>query len=84
MFRSGDADALGQRTGPALVPAVARQSLGSSLDQGCQQRAVHCVLPSLNQDRYTLTAPGAPARTLLVQAGGESSCRFTLSDGGVQ
>jgi len=54
------------------------------LNLGCQQRAIHCVLPSLNQGRYTLTAPGAPARTLVVQAGGESSCRFTLSDGGVQ
>jgi len=54
------------------------------LNLGCQQRVMHCVLPSLSAGRYTLTAPGAPARTLVVEAGGESSCRFTLSDGGVQ
>lgn len=54
------------------------------LDQGCIQRVMPCTLPSLNEGRYTLDVPGGPSRTLFVQAGGVSSCRFTLSDGGVQ
>jgi hypothetical protein len=54
------------------------------LNQGCQQRVMHCVLPSLAEGRYTLTVPGGPARTLRVQSGGGSSCRFALSDAGVQ
>jgi len=54
------------------------------LDQGCIQRVVRCTLPALNQGRYTLTVPGGPSRSLLVQGGGESSCRFTGADGGVQ
>ncbi|MCA1827748.1 MAG: hypothetical protein ABR567_17440 [Myxococcales bacterium] len=57
---------------------------GACLDQGCIQRVMHCTLPALNEGRYTLTVPGGPSRTMLVKAGGESSCRFTLSDGGVQ
>ena len=54
------------------------------LDQGCLQRVMRCVLPSLNEGRYTLAIPGGPARSIVVTAGGESSCRFTLADGGVQ
>jgi hypothetical protein len=54
------------------------------LDQGCIQRVMRCTLPALNEGRYTLNVPGGPSRTLLVQAGGASSCRFTLADGGVQ
>ena len=54
------------------------------LDQGCLQRTVGCTLPSLNAGDYILTVPGGPARVLRVQAGGQSSCRFTLPDGGVQ
>ena len=54
------------------------------LNQPCMQRTMHCRLPALNPGRYTLTVPGGPPRSILVQAGGDSTCRFTLPDGGVQ
>lgn len=57
---------------------------GNCLDMGCQQRVMRCVLPALPEGRYTLAVPGGPSRSLLVAAGGQSSCHFTLPDGGVE
>lgn len=56
----------------------------SCIQLGCQQRVMRCVLPSLNAGDYTLSVPGGPSRILRVAAGGDSSCRFPASDGGVQ
>ena len=57
---------------------------GSCLDLGCLQRVMRCVLPALNPGHYTLNVPGGPQRALAVASGGQSSCLFTLADGGVQ
>ena len=54
------------------------------LNQPCMQRTMKCRLPALNPGRYTLTVPGGPSRSILVQACGASSCQFRLPDGGVQ
>lgn len=56
----------------------------SCIDEGCQQRLMQCALPPLNAGVYTLRAPGAPPQLIHVQSGGQSSCRLTESDGGVQ
>ena len=54
------------------------------LSQGCQQRTALCQLPALQPGDWTLVVPGGPSRTVRVQDGGQSSCRFLLPDGGVQ
>lgn len=54
------------------------------IDLGCQQRVMRCQLPALNAGTYVLQVPGGPSRLLQVSAGGQSSCRFSLADGGVQ
>jgi hypothetical protein len=56
----------------------------SCVDQGCQQRVMSCQLPALNAGTYVLAVPGGPTQVLHVGAGGQSSCRFTTADGGVQ
>ncbi len=56
----------------------------SCLDQGCLQRVMSCTLPALAAGRYVLVLPGGPPRSLVVASGGPSSCRFQLTDGGVQ
>ena len=57
---------------------------GSCIDLGCQQRVMQCSLPGLAAGTYTLQVPGGPNRLLRVASGGQSSCRFSLADGGVQ
>jgi len=57
---------------------------GSCIDLGCQQRVMQCSLPGLTAGTYTLQVPGGPNRLLRVASGGQSSCRFSLADGGVQ
>jgi hypothetical protein len=56
----------------------------SCIDLGCQQRTMSCQLPALSAGTYVLQVPGGPARLLRVSAGGQSSCRFSAVDGGVQ
>ena len=60
------------------------QASAACIDQGCQTRIMRCELPALNAGVYTLRIPGAPARVLKVETGGQSSCRFSEADGGVQ
>ena len=48
----------------------------------CQQRVIHCQLPSLTVGEYVVFAPGGVSRVLRVEPDGASSCRFP-PDGGV-
>ena len=55
---------------------VSATSSQSCLDLGCQRRVMQCTLPALPEGDYTLVPPGSPSRTIHVQSGGASSCRF--------
>jgi hypothetical protein len=46
------------------------------LSAGCLHRTLSCALPSLSAGEYTLVVPGGALRTLHVQPGGLSACRF--------
>jgi hypothetical protein len=48
------------------------------------QRVARCTLPPLPEGDYTMLAPGGGPRLLRVRSGGDASCRFQSTDGGVQ
>jgi hypothetical protein len=54
------------------------------IDQGCLTRLMRCELPALPAGDYTIAVPGGPSQLIHVRAGGQSSCRFAETDGGVQ
>ncbi len=62
----------------------ASQQTSGCLQSGCRSAVMRCVIPALPAGNYALNLPGSPARLLRVAPGGQSSCHFTLADGGVQ